>query len=223
MQDRSSVAIPDPIGSCTALTASRDASRNTHLVAEEEVAALVRKLPEAFHGAGGDYDGEVVAIRPTEEGLLAGPAQGLSPGAAGGAQQHQEGQQQHPTASQPPALPPAGAGAGAQAAGVIINRSAAALGSAGASVRRSTAQALLLKVIPVQSRSWSSSSTLELTQLSPWLLPRSTVVTGSTSRLPAAPLPSLTNTLPLLSLLSTQIKQEKCFTPRNLQFLRVKP
>lgn len=92
-------------------TASREASRNAHLVAEEEVAALVRELPEALHGAGGDDDGKVVAIRPAEEGILAGLAQGLCLGAAGRAQQHQEGQQQHP-ASQPPVLPPARAGAG---------------------------------------------------------------------------------------------------------------
>lgn len=48
---------------------------------------------------------------------------------------------------------------------VIINCSAAAFSRAGAGVGRSVAQALLLKVISVQSRSWSGSSTLELTHL----------------------------------------------------------
>lgn len=87
--------IPDPISRSTTLTASQSPSRSSHLVAEEEVAALVCKLPEALGGAGGDDDGEVVAIRAAEQGLVAGAAQGLGPGAAGGAQQQeQESQQQ---------------------------------------------------------------------------------------------------------------------------------
>jgi len=86
------------------------------------------------------------------------------------------------------------AGAGTRGGtAVIINCSAVALGSAGAGVGRSTAQALLLKAISVQSRSWSRSSTLELTQLS-----RSAEHRGHQRRLhragpQPAPLPSLAN------------------------------
>lgn len=102
--------VPDPISRSTTLTASQSPSRSSHLVAEEEVAALVCKLPEALGGAGRDDDGEVVAIRTTEQGLVAGAAQGLGPGAASRAQQQEQEsqQQQHAACSQGRSREPGG-------------------------------------------------------------------------------------------------------------------
>lgn len=144
---------PDPISRGAALTASPNPSRSAHLVAEEEVAALVCELPEALSGAGGDDDGEVVAIRAAERGLVAGPAQGLGPGAPRGARQpqEQESQQQHAASSLQPGQEQGAWG------GVIINgacataRSPLSPGSTGAGGSRSAEQAPLLEVLSVHS------------------------------------------------------------------------
>lgn len=76
-------------------------SHSTHLKAEEEIATLVCELPEALGGASVDDDGKVIAVGPAEQGLIAGPAQGLSPGAHSRTwqPQHQEHQQQHAASS----------------------------------------------------------------------------------------------------------------------------